>query len=406
MRFAFVTDELPRPGLAGHGAMNHAVIAWLRAGGHSVTIFLTRPRLRGLFTFYDTAPVEGIGIRHWNGYVLVNSPGAAAGIAARRVLDAVPAGERIARRLRARRYGMADAVLGAFITPAQAAWCGARIAALAPDAVFADTIFRAPVLREPSLRGTRRVLIAHDLFHLRHRALRSAGYRVSPAELPREREAGLLNLADIIAAIQPEEARMIRALCPEKAVCAAPMPALPCPRPEQIPRIPGRLVFVGSGTLPNLDGLRWFLGEIWPRLIALHPAASLDLVGDCGAALSTLPPGVARLGRVKTLSGVLHRAALAISPLRVGSGLKIKMLDYARHGLITVATPQSLAGFAADEAAPFIRAAEPEAFAAALAAALGQPDPDREAAALRYVTRHYSVRASFSPLAAALGLPL
>jgi hypothetical protein len=98
----------------------------------------------------------------------------------------------------------------------------------------------------------------------------------------------------------------------------------------------------------------------------------------------------------------LHRAALAIAPLRVGSGLKIKLLDYARHGLFTVATLPSLEGFAPDPLAPFIPAATAEAFAEAILQQLAVPPcPD---VALAYITRHYGIAASFESLAQALGV--
>ena len=45
MRFAFVTDELPRPGTAGHLALNFAIIEWLRGLGHEVEVVLVGRRL-------------------------------------------------------------------------------------------------------------------------------------------------------------------------------------------------------------------------------------------------------------------------------------------------------------------------------------------------------------------------
>jgi succinoglycan biosynthesis protein ExoO len=250
------------------------------------------------------------------------------------------------------------------------------------------------------------VIVAHDVFHMRHLALASAGYRAHPAVFSREMEARLLDLADAVAAIQPDEAALIQKMVPEKLVVSAPMPALPCPRVPGTERLADRLVFVGSDSLPNLDGLRWFFAEIWPRLRTWRGTLTLDLIGTCGKALPALPEGVNRVGQVKNLAPFLHRASLAVSPLRTGSGLKIKMLDYARHGLTTVATPASLQGFPADDEAPFIAAGDAIAFTNAVAAQLRTNRPGTaERRALDYVTRHYSVERSFSGLATALKLP-
>jgi len=404
MRFVFVTDELPRPGAAGHLAVNHAIIDWLRGQGHQVEVLLTGARLRWPVERYGLADVAGPAVIGWGDYVVAAAPLAAGQIAARGLASLLPArlAGAIRRRARAQKFGSVDAVLGAFITPGQAAWCARHIERLRPDAVLIDTIFRAPVLQAGPLAGIRSVIIAHDVFCLRHRALSSAGYIVHPAALSCDTETALLNNAAAIAAIQPREAAIIREMCPERDVFSAPMPALPCPRPPATQRIPNRLVFLGNASLPNMDGLRWFLDSVWPHLRRWRSSVTLDIAGDCGPALTRLPEGVTRLGRVKSLAPVLHQAALAIAPLRVGSGLKIKILDYARHGLLTVATPVSLTGFAPDPAAPFFAASGDLGFAAAIIRRLGEaPNDDR---ALSYIERHYGTAASFLRLGNALGL--
>ena len=261
-----------------------------------------------------------------------------------------------------------------------------------------DTLFRAAPLAAPELYGINSVIIAQDVFHRRHRALVSAGYSVQPRRLSCTDEVAWLRGARCIAASQPDEAALLQKLCPAQLVFAAPMPAPPRPPPAGWRRKPGRLVFVGSAALPNLDGLRWFFAEIWPRLGA---NVSLDLIGDCGAALRNVPPGVTRHGRVQDLRPLLYDASLAISPLRVGSGLKIKLLEYARHGLVTVATPCSLEGFMPDAAAPFIAASSPENFATAITRQLAAPA--RPGPPVDYVRRHYGIEANFGALRAALG---
>jgi hypothetical protein len=402
MRFAFVTDKLPRSGSAGHLSLNHAIVEWLRAGGHEVTILLSRPRLRWPVERYETAPVAGPGVGSWRGYVFAASVGGVISILAQNILNRLPAAttEVLRRKLRRRSYGEVDAVIGGFISPVQSAWFARRILKMSPDTILVDTIFRSPLLREPGLQRFNSVITAPDLFYRRHRSMADAGYRVHPPQLPRAMEAAFLCLGRSIAAIQPEEAAEIRLMCPDRPICITPMPAPPCPPPAAQKKLAGRLVFVGSDTLPNIDGLNWFFAEIWPLLQSLRPDVTLDLVGDCGRALGRLPPNVARLGRVANLSAVLHRAMLAIAPLRVGSGLKIKMLDYARHGLMTIATPESLQGFAS-AGAPFILAPNAPAFAEAIAAKLGGGDANQQEArkAIDYVSRHYGPHASFAGLA-------
>jgi glycosyltransferase involved in cell wall biosynthesis len=395
MRYVFLTDELPRPGVAGHLATNHAIISWLQGRGHQVTVLLLGTRLSWPVERYALAPVAGPQIATWAGHVLPRSARALAAILLRAALRGLPAPA--ARWVRGRRHH-ADAVLGRFCTEAEAGWAARYVARHKPDAVLIDTLFRAAPLAAPELRGINSMIVAHDVFHRRHQALTNAGYSVQPRHLSCADEIAWLGGARSIAASQHDEAALLQKLCPAQSVFAAPMPALPCPPPEGWRRKPGRLVFIGSAALPNLDGLRWFFAEIWPRL---GETIRLDLIGDCGAALRTVPRGVTRHGRVRDLRELLHSASLAISPLRVGSGLKVKLLEYARHGLITVATPCSLEGFVPDEAAPFIVASSPENFAAAILRQLAVPS--RPDAPVAYVTRHYGIETSFSALRAALG---
>ena len=391
----FVTDELPRPGAAGHLALNHAIISWLRAQGHLVTLLFTGARLALPVERYTEAQVAGPQVRQWGQHLAVTSPRAAMALLGRTLLRQLPQG--LASDFR-HRHHKADTVLGAFPASADVRWCARAVARMAPGAVLIDTVFRAPLLAEPELKGVNAIIVAHDLFHRRAQALEAAGYSVQPRDFLRTREAALLGRARAIAAIQPEEAEVIRAMCPGANVFTAPMPALPCPPPPGLRRIPGRLVFVGSAALPNLDGLRWFLADIWPLLTGQD--ITLDIIGDCGAALRQLPPGVRACGRVANFSPLLHRAALAIAPLRTGSGLKVKLLDYARHGLTTVTTPPGLAGFAPDARAPFIVAGSAGTFAQAVKRLVFAPPPPH--GAIAYCTSHYGEAASFAGLAASL----
>ena len=334
-------------------------------------------------------------MRQLGSRILITSPAALAQQIAQALLRILP--PELAARLRRTRH-KADLVLGAFPSAEDTRWCARAVARLKPEAVLIDTIFRTPVLAEPELKGLNAVIIAHDIFHRRALAMEAAGYSVQPRDLTRAREAVLLGRARAIAAVQPDEAAIIRAMCPEVAVFTAPMPALPCPAPPDVKRIPGRLVFVGGAGLPNLDGMRWFLSEIWP-LLGGH-GITLDILGDCGTALRRLPPGVRATGRVPDLAPYLHRASLAIAPLRAGSGLKLKLLDYARHGLSTIVTPPALAGFASDPASPFIIAGSAVMFAEAVRRVI--QDPPATETAMEYCVRYYGEEASFAGLKAAL----
>jgi hypothetical protein len=393
MRLAFVTDELPRPGMAGHLALNHAIITWAQAQGHDVKILLTGTRLASPVTWYPLAPVAGPHFFSLGHFIFPKTPCALITATARLILKKLP--QTIVNKINPNKN--TTATLGNFTSPTDAAWCAAHIKRWQPDAIFIDTIFRTPVidaLQNPDLNT---ILVTHDVFHRRHAALAAAGYRVIPETLSYQDEASYLQRASFAAAVQPEEAALITAMRHGKHTFVLPMPATPCPRPPGLQREQNRLVFLGSDSLPNLDGLRWFLAEIWPHLAGHN--IILDIIGDAGPALGRVPEDVKIHGRVKNPEQTLHRASLAIAPLRVGSGLKIKLLDYARHGLTTITTSNGLAGFAPD-GAPFIQADTNQAFAQAIITAL--PNPPADQAAFAYIAKYYGNDSVFDGLAAAL----
>jgi len=394
MRLAFVTDELPRPGTAGHLTSNHALIGWAQTQGHDVKILLTGTRLASPVTLYRLAPVTGPHVCALGPFILPRTARALITALARFLFKKLP--QSLVNKINLNKT--TTEILGSFTSPSDAVWCAAHIKRWQPDAIFIDTIFRTPVIDSLQNPDLTTILLTHDVFHRRHAALAAAGYRVIPATLTYEDEARYLQRASFAAAVQPEEAKLIAAMRGgrEKTFLLT-MPATPCPRPEAVAREPNRLVFLGSDALPNRDGLRWFIADIWPLLAGC--GVTLDIIGTAGPALGPLPAGMTSHGRVQNPAPILHRASLAIAPLRVGSGLKIKLLDYARHGLTTVTTSSGLAGFASD-GAPFIQADTSQAFAEAIVTALINPPTDQ--AALTYIAKHYGNDSAFHGLAAAL----
>jgi glycosyltransferase involved in cell wall biosynthesis len=100
--------------------------------------------------------------------------------------------------------------------------------------------------------------------------------------------------------------------------------------PSPVPAEP-RLVFTGAlHTLPNREGIRWFCESVWPLILARIPDVRLDIVGSHPPAevlaLRDLP-GVAVHPDVPDVVPFLVQARVAIVPLRIGSGSRLKVLE-------------------------------------------------------------------------------
>lgn len=242
--------------------------------------------------------------------------------------------------------------------------------------VFIDTIFRRALLQAVP-QADRRILIGHDVFHERIASFRVNGYSVLPDVTP-EQEAGIVREFTSVLAISDRDAASYRALVPEMDVRTVYQPVASVAGGTRRPG-GGRILYLGSAAYANIDGLGWFLNTIWPQVRAQVPEAELDVVGAAGDSFPSMA-GVRVHGRVDDIAPIARAASFAINPVRMGSGLKIKMLDYFAHGLGCITTSFGAQGFPSD-AAPFVAADEPDAYARETVRWLREPGVADEMAA-------------------------
>jgi succinoglycan biosynthesis protein ExoO len=247
------------------------------------------------------------------------------------------------------------------------AWLSAQGAG-AGDLVIADYGFQSEAFALLGTPRSRSAIVMHDLFH-RRSGSGAGAERDSVAALSREAEVALLARAGTVIAIQQEEADFVAAALPGARVVLAPGTRSPEP-PSSTAGEPRRLLFVGSRTAPNSDGLSWFLDEVWPQVIAAHPTTRLDVAGTVAADFAgiSMPAGVKLLGLVPDLAPHYARAGIVISPLRFGSGLKIKLVEALAWGKPVVASPVTLQGVEETCSRAVIVAESAAAFASAILA--------------------------------------
>lgn len=110
---------------------------------------------------------------------------------------------------------------------------------------------------------------------------------------------------------------------------------------------PPRVGFVGTlRYAPNLDGMRWFINEVWPRVRAKCPEARLRLIGsgtDDGIADSG--PGIDGLGYIEDSGREISTWDLTIVPILVGGGTRIKIAEAFSRRCPVVSTRQGAYGY-------------------------------------------------------------
>ena len=91
--------------------------------------------------------------------------------------------------------------------------------------------------------------------------------------------------------------------------------------------------FLFCGTLsyePNVDGLLWFVRQVWPHVTQMNPAAKLSIVGR-GAGDEVLAlarnPSIFVHRDVPDVRAFYERASVVVVPIRIGGGTRIKILE-------------------------------------------------------------------------------
>jgi len=119
-------------------------------------------------------------------------------------------------------------------------------------------------------------------------------------------------------------------------------------RPMDRPPGPPSLVFTGTMDYrPNVDGVCWFVREVWPELKRRVPDLTFTIVGrDPAAEVRRLAevPGVAVTGTVPDVRPYLAAATVVVVPLRIARGIQNKVLEAMAMGRAVVASPPALEG--------------------------------------------------------------
>ena len=286
-----------------------------------------------------------------------------------------------------------------FPTTGEMAFFRAEYQRLRPAVVVADYAWMAPILDEVRHdEGTLRVVLTYDVLYQRIAEFDRCGVDSGHRRWTMEAESALLRKAQLLIAIQDEDARLLKAMAPEQEVLAAPFAARP--RRSTRPAQPGRCLIVASRGLHNVYSVQWFLEEVWPRVRERYSTASLHVCGTVCEALTGEFPGVCLLGRVEDLAPEYGEAQACLAPLLMGSGLKIKLVEALAYGRAIVATSVSLQGIRlASGTAALVADSAPD-FAVAIGRVLAEPDLRRqlEAGARAFAAANLTPKSCYQPL--------
>jgi len=259
----------------------------------------------------------------------------------------------------------------------------AEVEAFRPHAVLMMYVWFSAALHVLP-KGVLKVLDAQDVFTDRNERLRRAGIDQVWFSVPKNEEARGLDRFNVVLAIQRQEAEHYRSLTSCDVVTVGHLlPTFDSGTPNRSPE----LLLVGSANAINVDGVRWFLTDVWPSVRQLRPEAVLRIVGKVGEFFEQTD-GVVIVGSVPDLAAAYRACRLVVSPLRGGTGLKIKTAEALAAGRVVISTPAAALGLEAADGHGMVIA---DTAATMIASIVRLLDDDQELDALSAEARAFAI---------------
>jgi len=126
-------------------------------------------------------------------------------------------------------------------------------------------------------------------------------------------------------------------------------PCIPCYKsPKNIKITTNQLVFLGGSVHPpNVEGLKWFLKEVWGFILQQNRKMELNIIGSWSKnyieQFTSKYVNVKFLGVVEDLEPVMS-GRIMIIPILSGSGIRMKALEAINYGCPIVTTPVGIEG--------------------------------------------------------------
>jgi glycosyltransferase involved in cell wall biosynthesis len=239
--------------------------------------------------------------------------------------------------------------------------------------------------------------VESDVYRLATRATHNPVRRLwawQEATKLRRAEGLLLPRFDEVFVLATDDARLLHRRGVQRTTLL-PMPA-PAPVPRSDPPVDARVLTLGTMSWFGVEeGLLWFRERVWPRVRALEPRAEWHLVGpNAGPRIRRLDgsDGIHVRGYVDQLAPVLGATRVAVIPLHIAGGIRMKLLDLLAAGVPSVSTSVGARGLGFADGEGCFRCDEPDAFADAVVRLLHDDDLWLETVrrGQRYVEDHHT----------------
>ncbi len=208
------------------------------------------------------------------------------------------------------------------------------------DAMLVEYVFMSRALL--GFPGSTGVIDTHDVFSgrtekLKKLQVKNTFFNTSPSE-----EGKGLDRAGAVIAIQDEEARFFREISSAEVFTVGHL--TPYIGAGTYGGTGKKLLFVGAGNVENIEGLNSFVSSVFTPLASRHPECRLYVAGNVGKYLEYPMDEIICMGEIDDLADAYRIADVTVSPINVGTGLKIKIIESFAYGIPVIGTVHSLTG--------------------------------------------------------------
>ena len=267
------------------------------------------------------------------------------------------------------------------------------------DVIWIESIFWMPYIQLLKGSGAKLYLRSHNIEHDIWRELafssafpKAAYLRLLSRRLRRE-ELMMWQAADKIFSISSIDSDFIRK-CTDSEVVDYPMSVAAHRAPVNALSELQCFHLGAMDWIPNQEGIRWFLEDVWPVIHRKNSSARFHLAGRrmTGEFKNWSSGGVVVHAEVENADQFRAEHGIMVVPLFSGSGLRIKILEALAQGIPIIATSKGIEGMPEIERSGIAIADDPKQWIDLLSSLLHRPEEGLERAkqGQQYVLDHFS----------------
>lgn len=230
--------------------------------------------------------------------------------------------------------------------------------------------------KNPSLSAVHTVISCHRCMtasYEKYNETSEVRWRLYLKSLPqlcglRKYEFEMYRSVDRILVLTLQDRVTMQYYAPDLAVSVSPV-GVDIEELQSYPLVPKEPIILMTGYMrdpANEDGVQWFFNNIWPKLREKHPDVKFYIVGASPSRrirkMVKKDPRVIVTGLVKDIRPYRNRARVMVSPVRLGSGMRTKVLEAMASGLPVVSTSLGMEGIEAQTGVNCLVADTPELF--------------------------------------------